>query len=460
MKTQIKVKNINTRQEVKFIDKQIKKLNYLNFKGEKGQIEINNNIIYVGIKGIIEKSEWREIGYKLTQFINTLNIKEISIKIPLNSKEFIEGLLLGRYEFNKYKSVIKKSKLKNIYIYTNSKQKNKQLKEILVQAQYKIKAQFITKDWVNTTPEEANSETIKKAVLKEFQNSSNIKITVYEDKDLKKFGMKGHLAVNRASRHGAKTIKIEYIPTKKPKKNIVLIGKGLTYDSGGLSIKPSQSMTTMKADKAGAMSVFGIMKGLSNLQSENKVVAYMGIAENMIDGSAYKPDDVITMMNGKTVHIKNTDAEGRIVLFDNICLAEKENKKIDEIYSFATLTGAAVYQFNGEACGMVGFNDKMKRKIKKIGLEEDEIFMDAEFHKYMLNGVNDSLADLSNTGTPNMGCQKAGLFLTNALNEKNKKKYLHLDIAGPAFVSQPFGVNDAEATGFAVRTFINYLTKK
>jgi leucyl aminopeptidase len=163
------------------------------------------------------------------------------------------------------------------------------------------------------------------------------------------------------------------------------------------------------------------------------------------------------MMNGKTVHIKNTDAEGRVVLFDNLCLAEKENPHLDEIYTFATLTGAAVSQFGNEAAGMVGFNDKMKRKIKKVGETEGEIFCDAEFHKFMMNGVEDKLADLSNTGTPNQGCQKAGLFLTYALSEKMKKKYLHLDIAGPAFAKAEFGTNQLGGTGFGVRTFIEYL---
>jgi leucyl aminopeptidase len=288
----------------------------------------------------------------------------------------------------------------------------------------------------------------------DFDDTVDIKI--YRGKDLKTLNMNGHLAVNRASRHEALTIKLTFTP-KNYKKHYVFVGKGLTYDSGGLSIKPGNHMTTMKADKAGAMTVWGLMKYIKENPSEikNKVTVYMGVAENMIDGSAYKPDDILTMKNGKTVHVKNTDAEGRLVLFDNLCLAEEENKDITAIYSLATLTGAAVYQFGDEAAGMVGFNDKMKKEIKKIGNKTGEIFMDAEFHKYMLDGVNDTTADLSNTGTPNQGCQKAGLFLTNALTKKTKKKYLHLDIAGPAFVKKGFGSNPENATGFGVRTLIS-----
>ena len=423
------------------------------FTGKKGQIVINGSQVIVGTKGVKTKDDWRELGFSISKKLNSL-VESIKIKVPAKSQDFIEGLYLGVYSFDKYKSKPTKSKLKKIILKSNS-----DLSEVMNRAKVKTQSQCLTRDWVNTSPEDAHSGTIEKAVIKEFKNNPNIKVTVYGEKDLKKFGMNGHLSVNRASRHEAKTIKIEYTPTlqSKKQKHVVLIGKGLTFDSGGLSIKPGNSMVNMKCDKAGAMSVFGIMRGISKLEQGTKVTAYLGIAENMIDGTAYKPDDIITMMNGKTVHVKNTDAEGRIVLADQISLAQKQNKKIDEIYTFATLTGAAVYQFNGEATAMVGFNDKMKSKIKKVGEKEGEIFMNAEFHKYMLKGVDDSLADLSNTGTPNMGCQKAGLFLTNFVIKKNKNKYLHLDIAGPAFIDKPFGTNVSGGTGVTVRSLIEYL---
>jgi leucyl aminopeptidase len=453
IKTDLTVVFLNKLPKVKS-DKDLFVTTLLNsgFTGEKGQIVINGSQVIVGTKGVKTKDDWRELGFSITKKLKNL-VKTIKIKVPAKSQDFIEGLYLGVYSFDKYKSKQTKSKLKKIILKSNS-----DISKVINRAKIKTQSQFLTRDWVNTSPEDAHSGTIEKSVIQEFKGIPNVKVTVYGEKDLKKFKMNGHLAVNRASRHEAKTIKIEYTPVKTNNtKHVVLIGKGLTFDSGGLSIKPGNHMVDMKSDKAGAMSVFAIMKGISKLKQGIKVTAYLGIAENMIDGSSYKPDDIITMMNGKTVHIKNTDAEGRIVLADNLCLAEKENKHIDEIYTFATLTGAAVYQFNGEACGMVGFNDKMKSKIQKKGEEEGEIFMNAEFHKYMLKGVDDSLADLSNTGTPNMGCQKAGLFLTNFLTKKTRKKYLHLDIAGPAFIDKPFGTNVEGGTGFSVRTFIEYL---
>lgn len=210
-------------------------------------------------------------------------------------------------------------------------------------------------------------------------------------------------------------------------------------------------------EAAGAMAVLGAMKAIAELGCKHKVTMYLGIAENMIDGSAYKPDDVLIAMNGTTIHVKNTDAEGRLVLFDNLCLAQKENDDITTIHTLATLTGAAVFQFGDEAAGLVGFNDKLKAKVKKSGDKAGEVFMNAEFHRFMMDGVKDELADISNTGTKNMGCQKAGLFLSKAISKENLDKFLHWDIAGPAFVDKAFGHNPSGATGFGVRTILSYL---
>ena len=420
------------------------------FTGKKGEISVNHNRVVVGTKGIKDSEDWRVLGVKLTQKLKSLNVKSASIRVPKKCGEFIEGLVLGDYEFNRYKSKSEKSKLKTIYLTSKSN-----IKQTVNTAISKATATCHARNWVNTTPEDAHSETIEKAVVKMFKGT-DVKVTVYGEKFLKKQGMNAHLAVNRASRHEAKTIKLEYTP-KKHKEHHVFVGKGLTYDSGGLSIKPGNHMTTMKADKAGAMTVWGMMKYIAENGSDSKVTVYMGIAENMIDGSAYKPDDVLTAMNGKTIHVKNTDAEGRLVLFDNLCLAQKQNKDITTIHTLATLTGAAVYQFGDETAALVGFNDKLKKRVQKAGDKAGEIYMNAEFHKYMMDGVKDELADLSNTGTPNQGCQKAGLFLTNAITKKKNKKYVHWDIAGPSYTEKSWGHNPSGATGFGVRTLINYV---
>lgn len=429
-----------------------KTLKTTGFKAGNGEMIVDGNVLYVGTDGVKDAEDWRVIGVKITEKLKGMNIKKASIKVPENCGAFVEGLQLGDYNFS-YKSDAPKSNLKTISLVSKKK-----IIKTVSDSVAKANATCHVRDWVNTMPEVAHSASIAKAVKKMFKGT-NIKVTVYDEDFLAKKGMNAHLAVNRASRHEAKTIKLEYVPkgANKSTKHHVFVMKTLTYDSGGLSIKGGDHMVTMKADKAGGMVGWGVMKAISELGCPHKVTVYMGVAENMIGGNAYKPDDILTAMNGKTIHVKNTDAEGRLVLADNLCLAQKENKDLDYIYTFATLTGAAVYQFGDETAALVGFNDKLKHKIKKAGEGAGEIYMNAEFHKYMMDGVDDDLADVSNTGTHGMGCQKAGLFLTNFINKKNKMKYVHVDIAGPSFISKPFGHNPSGATGFGVRTILNHL---
>ena len=443
---------------VQFVDKKAlkhtksKTLQLSGFKAGKGSTILDGKTLYVGTEGAKDSEDWRVIGVDLTTKLNGMNVKNVSIRVPKSCEAFVEGLQLGDYKFT-YKSTTETAKLKTISLSSKAK-----ISKAVDASVSKAKATCHVRDWVNTMPETAHSASIAKAVKKMFKGT-NIKVTIYNEKFLEKQGMNAHLAVNRASRHEAKTIKLEYVPkgANKNTKHHVFVGKGLTYDSGGLSIKGGDHMTTMKCDKAGAMAVWGLMQHVSKFGSSSKVTAYMGIAENMIDGSSYKPDDILTAMNGTTIHVKNTDAEGRLVLFDNLCLAQKQNKKITTIHTLATLTGAAVYQFGNEAAALVGFNDKLKNKVKSAGEQAGELFMNAEFHKYMMDSIDDSLADISNTGSYGMGCQKAGLFLTKSIDKKNANKYVHWDIAGPAYAKSPFGHNPTGGTGFGVRTLINFV---
>jgi len=417
---------------------------------KKTDISLERKVITVGIKGIKDKDGWRELGFKLSSFIKSKKIKKINItKLDLNSFQFIEGVELGLYSFS-MKKKNKKSYVQINYI-PKKNVSSKSFKKMVSTIKSIVKAQNITREMVNLPANIVNSGYIYKEVKKMFKN---VEVEIYNEKKLKKLGMNGHLAVNAASSNTALTIKLTYTP-KKYKNHNIYIGKGLTYDSGGYSIKPTSGMVHMQIDKGGAMVLLGLMSYVEKNGSKNKITAYLSIAENMINENAFRPGDILKMKNGKTVLIENTDAEGRLVLFDNTTLAEAENKKFTSITTIATLTGAAIYQFGSEAAGLVGFNNKLKKKIIKAGKNVGELYMNAEFHKYMLNGVDSTVADLTNTGTPNMGCQKAGLFLTNALKKKNIKKYVHIDIAGPTWTDKPFSTNNVGATGFCVRTLIN-----
>jgi len=426
----------------------MKKVLITEFKKNKTGIKKQGLFLVVGTKDTKTDEDWRVLGFKVTQFCINEKIKKIEMTIPNGSQAFIEGTILGDYQY----SIKKKDNYKKIEIEYNANAIE------LANARNIIKAQYLTRDLVNTPPNIANAEYVLDLVLDIFVNSG-ITIELYGKDKLEQLNMNGHLAVNAASNQEAMTIKMTYTPENQDQntKRHIFVGKGLTYDSGGLSIKPTNSMVKMQADKAGAMTLIGLMEYLRLNGGNSEVICYIALAENMINENAYRPGDILTMKNGKTVKINNTDAEGRLVLFDNICLAQEQNKKFDTMTSIATLTGSAVAQFGNEAAGLVSFNNKLKRKIQKAGDKQGEIFLDAPFHKYMLDGVKDDVADLSNTGTPTMGCQKAGLFLTEAVKKKNKNKFIHIDIAGPSFVDKGFGSNVKGATGFGVRTLIEVI---
>ena len=409
------------------------------------KIQQKGGMLFVGTKGINDSEDWRVLGFKLVNYCRNNDIKEINITILEDCQEFLEGTILGQYEYN----LKKKRDYKEVKINYNVDN------NILKRAKAVSYSQNIVRDLVNTPPNIANADYILEQVQNRFCET-NISVELYDNDKLTELNMRGHLAVNAASNQNPMTIKLSYEPQElnQDTKHHIFVGKGLTYDSGGLSIKPTNSMVNMQADKAGAMTLIGLMEYLKNNEGNSKVTCYIALAENMINENSYRPGDILTMKNGKTVKINNTDAEGRLVLFDNICLAQEQNKSFTSMTSIATLTGSAVVQFGNEAAGLVSFNNKLKRKIQKAGNKQGEIFLDAPFHKYMLDGVKDDIADLSNTGTPTMGCQKAGLFLTEAVKKKNKNKFIHIDIAGPAFVDKGFGSNPKGATGFGVRTLI------
>ena len=415
------------------------------YNKKASDLKIKGKLLIVGTKDLKTSDSWRELGFKISSFLISNKIKNIHItKVNSKSKEFLEGLYLGTYQFNLQK------KFKPFNLKMSFDNKSKSFQKVQKIAFSKISSQSITKDFVNCPPNIATSEMILNSVLNLFDL---VEVTPYLEDSLSAFGMNGHLAVNSGSKNPAMTIKLSYTPTHYKKHN-VYVGKGLTYDSGGLSIKPTNSMINMQCDKSGAMVLLGFMDYIEKHGSENKITCYLSIAENMISSKSFRPGDILEMMNGKTVNIKNTDAEGRLVLFDNLCLAQYENKDIDSLTSIATLTGSAVVQFGTEASALVSFNDKLKDKVIKAGDKAGELFMNAAFHKYMLDGVKDSVADLSNTGTPYMGCQKAGLFLSKAVKKKNINKFVHWDIAGPSWIDKPFGTNTVGGTGFGVRTLI------
>jgi leucyl aminopeptidase len=378
---------------------------------------------------------------------------------PINARALSEGIMLGIYTFDKYKSEKDEKKLENIKISTEDYNGNrytyestkKAVEEGVVIANATNKA----KDIVNTTPYDMTPEKLALYALDMSKELENVECFIGDVEFMKKERMGAFLAVAKASVNKPRLIKLSYKP-KDAKKRFVFVGKGLTYDSGGLSLKPSDYMVTMKSDKSGASAALHIIKAASELNLPFEVHAVIGAAENMIGGNAYKPDDVLKARNGKTIEVRNTDAEGRLVLAD--CLDYAQDLKPDYLVDLATLTGACVVALGEYTTGIMGHSSELKHSIATSARKSGELTGMLPFNRYLKKLLKSSIADISNIASSRYGgAITAGLFLDNFIKDEYKDKWLHLDIAGPAFVEKEWGYNQAGASGAGVRMCIYWL---
>ncbi|MBA1437469.1 MAG: leucyl aminopeptidase [Epsilonproteobacteria bacterium] len=381
------------------------------------------------------------------------NFKSAALHVTKgNIKAVVEGLILGGYEYNRYKSETKKPTLKTLnLVCSNIKSLSKDFEEAVIVAE----ATCFARDIVNTTPEDINPQTLAK-LAKDLAKENNLTCNILKEKELKQEKCNAMLAVGRASRYEPHLIHLAYQP-KKAKKTITLVGKGLTYDAGGLSLKPATSMVTMKMDKAGACAVLGIIKAVSELKLDVAVHAFVGAVENMIGGDAYKPDDVLTSRSGKTIEVRNTDAEGRLVLVDVLDYAQ-EKVQADYIFDFATLTGACMVALGQYTTGVMGNNSRLKHAIAKAAGNAGELTASLPFNKHLKKQLKSEIADICNiSNKPFGGAITAGLFLDAFIKERNKDKWLHFDIAGSAYTETPWDINGYGGTGAGVRMMCEYL---
>jgi len=381
-----------------------------------------------------------------------------SAKVLVDTKEsiraFVEGFVLGGYSFDTYKSKKKEKTLKTLsFVYTQ-----KDFKEAIASFSAAVAvadATAFTRDLVNTAPDDLYPEIMAKKA-KKLAKENDLECTVLGKKELQKERCEAMLAVGRASRHDSKLIHLAYKP-KNAKKVITLVGKGLTYDSGGLSLKPATSMVTMKMDKAGACAVLGIMKAVSELKLDVEVHGFIGAVENMIGGDAYKPDDVLVSRKGDTIEVRNTDAEGRLVLADVLDYAQEKTSP-DYLFDFATLTGACMVALGQYTTGVMGHSSKLKHDLGKASKKAGELTATLPFNKYLKKQLKSEVADICNiSNKPYGGAITAGLFLDNFIKEENKDKWLHFDIAGSAYTESPWDVNVHGATGAGVRFMTQFL---
>ena len=447
----------------KFIsDKEAIKFN--NYKGESVLILSEVKRAYVPLAKL-EFDELRLAAAKAYNALKSLNIKSIKLASyiadcpKLSFEALAEGFLLGSYEFNKYKEKKEKYTLKEIIFSTEEfagkKVDLKVANESFKEAEVIANATNFAKDIVNEIPEIYTPQKMAEDAQNLAKNIASIKCEVYDEKFLAKENMNAFLAVNRASVHKPRLIHLTYKP-KKSKKRIIFVGKGLTYDSGGLSLKPADYMLTMKSDKSGAAAALGIIKGAAELNLPFEIHAILGATENMIGGNAYKPDDVLISRSGVSIEVRNTDAEGRLVLAD--CLSYAQDFKPDILIDMATLTGACVVGLGEYTTGIMGNSESLKSEFKTKIKDSGELATILDFNPYLSELIKSQIADVSNCASSRYGgAITAGMFLAKFIKDEYKDKWLHLDIAGPAYREKAWGYNQAGASGAGVRMNLYFL---
>jgi leucyl aminopeptidase len=415
----------------------------------------DKNTLVCGVD-TFDADDIRSVSAVAIKALKKTNYKSANIAIEDKTLIFalVEGFVLGGYTYEVYKSKKSQTSLKNIsliYIKDDYKSAIKLFSDAVIVAD----ATCFTRDIVNTIPEDLNPPTFAD-LAKKLAKENSLGCKILDEKGLKKENCTSMLAVGRASRHESQLIHLTYKP-KNPKKVISLIGKGLTYDSGGLSLKPGASMVTMKMDKAGACAVLGIIKAASEMKLDIEIHAFIGAVENMIGGDAYKPDDVLVSRNGKTIEVRNTDAEGRLVLADVLDFAQ-EKVKADYMFDFATLTGACMVAVGQYTTGVMGHSSRLKHNVGKAATASGELTASLPFNKHLKKQIKSEIADICNiSNKPYGGAITAGLFLDAFIHEENKDKWLHFDIAGSAYTESPWDVNVYGGTGAGVRFMSEFL---
>lgn len=311
------------------------------------------------------------------------------------------------------------------------------------------------RDLVNSPHNFVDVETLS-ARAEKICAENKIKITVLDRKELEKLKMGALLAVNNGSNHPAKLVVMEYLPLGRRQDPIVLVGKGVTFDTGGVNIKPTQGLSEMHMDMAGAAAVLGVFMLLRDLDIRQNVIGLLPLTDNAVDACSQKPSDVITSFCGKTIEVGNTDAEGRLILCDAISYAIKKYKP-SAVIDIATLTGACMVALGDQIAGMWGNNERMKERMKNAALETDEEVWEMPIHEIHREGMKGKFADLNNIDGNTSGLAgacTAAAFIENFVEHTD---WIHLDIAGPAMPKKPKDVDFPGASGFGVRLLTRFL---
>lgn len=406
-----------------------------------------------GISGKTEAEkleQYRGLGNKICAILNSYKLESIQLE-GFDKQAMLavaEGLCLSNYQFLKYRSGEKESNsLSKIILVHESP-----LKEELNQLEAICEAVFMARDLVNEPQSYLDAPKLAGEIRK-MGKKAGIKVEVLSKSQIETLKMGGLLAVNQGSQTPPSFSIMEYKPAKaRNKKPIILVGKGVVYDTGGLSLKPTSSMDTMKCDMAGAAAVSCALYAIAKAAIPVHVIALVPATDNRPGENAYTPGDVVTMYDGQTVEVLNTDAEGRMLLADALAYAKKYKPEL--VMDFATLTGAAAAAIGQYGIVCMGTAEvKVKSSMKQAGEQVHERLVEFPFWDDYSKLLKSDIADMKNIGGPVAGAITAGKFLEKFTDYP----WMHFDIAGPAYLSSPDSYRGKNGTGTAVRFIVEFL---
>jgi len=385
-----------------------------------------------------EKS--KTLGISLPVFNNDL---------ALTAQAITEGIVLALHQDNRFKSEPddKKTKLEQVDLLGLSRQD-----AAISKAQAICTGVILARELV-AAPANVVTPVSMAQTAEEIASQYGLALEILEREECEKLGMGAFLGVAQASEMPPKFIHLTYKPEGTPRRKVAIVGKGLTFDSGGLNIKGAGSgIETMKMDMGGAAATLGAAKAIGQLKPDVEVHFVSAVTENMISGRAMHPGDILTASNGKTIEVNNTDAEGRLTLADALVFTEKLG--VDAIVDLATLTGACIIALGNDIGGIWATDEGVATQLKAASVAAGEKFWQMPMEEKYFEGLKSPIADMKNTGPRPGGSITAALFLKQFVQET---PWAHLDIAGPVWADKEDGCNPAGATGYPVRTLVNWV---
>lgn len=414
----------------------------------------------LGKKEEFDLEKWRGAASKAGQLIRDSGIKQFAFQIKpfkdLSGEEltesFVTGFLLGTYQFNEHKT-LEREKIRQIeeaVLLGETEQEISGIDQGLKRGQIISDAVCLARDLANAPSNQATPNALAEKA-REIARNQGLGIEVLDLSEAEAAGMGAFVAVAKGSQEPAKFIILEY-NKGKGLDTIVLVGKGITFDSGGISIKPAERMEQMKADMSGAAAVLGIMQAASKLQFPLHLVGIIPATENLPSGKAYKPGDVLKTLSGQTVEVISTDAEGRLILADALTYSLKYQPKA--IIDLATLTGACVIALGDYVMGLFGNDENLLKQIEETSVRSGEKTWRFPLWDEYFEYIKSDVADFRNVGTRAAGAIVGAIFLEKFVQ---KTPWIHLDIAGPAFIEKERPYIPKGGTGIGVRLLVQLL---